>query len=164
VINAGGADVDGIELSGTLKVTRQLSFSSNFTYQDAELTSFLPDTFAVGGGYASGSTLPGSSKITVANNVTLDLPDTWGAPTFEIAHRYLSKAPVAFGNDAKRGGFNQFDLRASVGIGENFRVLGFVNNLFDKFGILNAPFTSQFVPAGSIIRPRTYGLRVDWHL
>ena len=164
VINAGGADVDGIELSATAKLARTLTFNTNFTYQDAELTTFLPDTFAVGGGYPSGTRLPGSSKISVANNLTLDLPDSWGAPTFEIAHRYLSKAPVAFGNDAKRGGFNVFDLRASVTVANHFRVMGFVNNLFDKFGILNAPFTSQVTPAGSIIRPRSYGLRVDWKL
>ncbi|MFD2783664.1 hypothetical protein ACFS32_24460 [Novosphingobium pokkalii] len=49
-------------------------------------------------------------------------------------------------------------------VGEKLRVLVFANNVFDKFGILNAPFTSQATPAGSIVRPRTLGLRVDWSL
>jgi hypothetical protein len=43
-------------------------------------------------------------------------------------------------------------------------LLGFVNNMFNKYGILNAPFTAQTAPAYSIIRPRTYGLRIDWNL
>ena len=34
----------------------------------------------------------------------------------------------------------------------------------DSYGVLNAPFANQFTPQGSIIRPRTYGLRLDWHL
>jgi iron complex outermembrane receptor protein len=33
--------------------------------------------------------------------------------------------------------------------------------VFDKRGILNAPFTAQTAPAYSVTRPRTIGLRVD---
>ncbi|TPG47113.1 TonB-dependent receptor [Sphingomonas glacialis] len=161
VTNAGSANIGGVEFSGTLKLTRALTFSSNVTYQEAKLTAFLPDTFALNGGYASGTTLPGSSKWSVANNLVLDLPDKALAPTFEIAHRYISSAPVAFGNTNTRGNFSQFDARASVTVMEKVRLLGFVNNIFDKRGILNAPFTDQAAPAYSIIRPRTYGLRVD---
>ncbi len=100
----------------------------------------------------------------MANNVVLDLPDLALQPTLEFAHRYISKAPVAFGNPNTRGGFNQFDARASITLFEQFRLLAFVNNIADKRGVLNAPFTSQFSPAYSIIRPRTYGLRIDWSL
>ncbi|WP_119081379.1 TonB-dependent receptor [Altererythrobacter sp. B11] len=164
VSNAGGARVKGVEFAGTLAIIRGLSFSSNVTYQDAELTEFLPDTFAAGGGYEPGTTLPGSSKWSVSNNLKLDLADTPMQPTLEIAHRYLSSAPVAFGNPNTRGDFNIFDLRASVTVMENLRVLAFANNLFDEYGILNAPFTDAAAPAGSIVRPRTVGLRVDWSL
>jgi len=73
---------------------------------------------------------------------------------------------VAFGDPppATRGNFHEFDLRASIAIGQNYHLLAFVNNLFDRYGVLNAPFANQFTPQGSIIRPRTYGLRLDWHL
>jgi outer membrane receptor protein involved in Fe transport len=91
----------------------------------------------------------------------LDFPDMTVAPTFEIAHRYISSAPVAFGNPVTRGGFSQFDARASVTVIQKFRLLGFVSNIFDKRGILSGPFSGQTAPAYSIIRPRTYGLRVD---
>jgi outer membrane receptor protein involved in Fe transport len=164
VTNSGSANVVGFEFSGSLKVTRQLSVSSNVTIEDAELTKFLPDTFALGGGYASGSKLPGSSKWSLANTVSYDLPDLPGKPYVEVAHRYLSKAPVAFGNTNTRGGFNVFDARVGVTLHDHVRLLGFVNNMFNKYGILNAPFTAQTAPAYSIIRPRTYGLRIDWNL
>jgi outer membrane receptor protein involved in Fe transport len=164
VFNAGGADVDGVEFAGTVKFTDWATFTSNVTYQDAELTEFLPDTFGPNGGYAKGTTLPGSSKWTVANNLVLGFQDVTGKPTFEVAHFYLSKAPTAFAAAAERGGYSKFDVRASIGIGENFRILGFVNNLFDKKGVLSAPFADSFSVLGSIIRPRTYGLRADWHL
>jgi outer membrane receptor protein involved in Fe transport len=96
--------------------------------------------------------------------VSYDLPELPGKPYVEVAHRYLSKAPVAFGNTNTRGGFNVFDARVGVTLHDHVRLLGFVNNMFNKYGILNAPFTAQTAPAYSIIRPRTYGLRIDWNL
>jgi outer membrane receptor protein involved in Fe transport len=161
VTNAGSANIAGVELSATVKPTRNFSLSSNATLQDAKLNSFLPDTFAAGGGYQSGTTLPGSSRWSVASTATLDFPDMKVAPTFEIAHRYISEAPVAFGNPLTRGNFSLFDARASVTVMERFRVLGFVNNIFDKRGILNAPFADAIQGLYSVTRPRNYGLRVD---
>jgi outer membrane receptor protein involved in Fe transport len=164
VSNAGSAEVDGLELGIAITPSRALSFTSNVTYQDAKLTSFLPDTFAVGGGYAAGSTLPGSSDWSIANNLRIGFEDKPMAPHFEIAHRYLSEAPVAFGNPNTRGNFNVFDLRAGITVGENIDLLVFANNVFDEYGILNAPFTDAALPAGTIVRPRTFGVRVDWSL
>ena len=54
-----------------------------------------------------------------------------------------------------------FDARASITIMERVRLLAFLNNAFDKRGVLNAPFTSQAVPAYTVIRPRSFGLRLD---
>ncbi len=164
VTNAGGANVSGVEFSATLQPTRNLSFGTNVTYQDAKLTEFLPDTFAVGGGYASGTPLPGASRWSVANNVKFELAEVPLQPSFEIAHRYLSSALVAFGNPNTRGNFNIVDIRASILAFDRLRILAFANNVFDKYGILNAPFTAQTAPAGSIVRPRTVGVRLDWSL
>lgn len=162
VTNAGAAKVDGVEFAGSLKVSQHITFSNSTTYQEAKLTTLLPDSFAVGGGYAAGTTLPGSSKWSTSNNLTFDFPEAALQPTFEVAHRYLGKAPVAFGNPNTRGNFNIFDLRASISPAERVRVLGFVNNFTNEYGILNAPFTDQAAPAYSIVRPRTAGIRVDW--
>jgi outer membrane receptor protein involved in Fe transport len=164
VTNAGSANIVGFEFSGTFAATRHLNLSSNLTVTDAELTRFLPDTFAVGGGYRAGTTLPGSSKWSISSTISYDRDDLPGKPSLAISHRYLSKAPVAFGSDSTRGGFNIVDARVATTIYGNFRLMGFVDNLFNEYGILNAPFTSQAAPAYSIVRPRTYGLRLDWKL
>ncbi|NWK94468.1 TonB-dependent receptor [Sphingobium lactosutens] len=167
VVNAGGARINGVEFSGTVNVNRMVRFSSNVTWQDAEITEFLPYPFDVAGlgGYPKGTTLPGSSKWSVSNNLTLTFADVSGAPTFDIAHRYLSSAPTSFDDVSRRGDFNVFDLRASVGLGEKIRLMAFANNVFDKYGVLNAPFANDAAtPQGSIIRPRTIGLRADWSL
>lgn len=167
VVNAGGARIKGVEFSGTVNVNRMVRFSSNVTWQDAKITTFLPYPFdAAGlGGYPKGTTLPGSSKWSIANNLTLTFADVTGAPTFDIAHRYLSSAPTSFDDVSRRGDFNVFDLRASVGLGEKVRLMAFANNVFDKYGVLNAPFANDAAtPQGSIIRPRTIGLRFDWGL
>ena len=162
VINAASANVTGVEFSGTVKLTKALSFSSNVTYQNAELTAFLVDNY--GPGYPSGTPLPGSSKWSVANNLSLDLAKVYGKPSFEIAHRYLSSAPVALGSTFTRGNFNIFDLRAAINVIPQVRVMVFADNVFNKYGILNAPFASSAVPLGSIVRPRTIGLRFDFGL
>ncbi|MBT0669323.1 TonB-dependent receptor [Novosphingobium profundi] len=164
VVNAGGANVAGVEFSGTVNLSKAISFSSNVTYQDAKLTALLPDSFAAGGGYASGTTLPGSSKWSVANNLRLTIPGSAMAPTFEVAHRYLSSAPVAFGSTATRGDYNLFDLRASLTLGDHVKAMVFANNVFNERGVLNAPFTSMTAPAYSVTRPRTIGLRLDFGL
>ncbi|CAN5237639.1 TonB-dependent receptor [soil metagenome] len=159
VINAASANIAGVEFAGTAKVSRNLSFSSNVTFQDAKLTAPLPDNY--GPGYPTGTKLPGSSKWSVANNLLLDFPDMKIAPSIEFAHRYLSSAPVAFGNPTTRGGFSQFDLRGSVTVMNSVRLMAYLNNIFDKRGLLNGPFAGQTSPAFSVIRPRTVGLRID---
>lgn len=164
VVNAASANIAGIEFAATVRPSRNIAFSTNITYQDANLTDFLPDTFAAGGGYASGSTLPGSSEWSVANNLVFEFPDHSVAPRVELAHRYISSAPVAFGNPTTRGDFSQFDVRASIKVVDKLSIMAFANNIFDKRGLLSGPFAAQTAPAFSIIRPRTIGLRVDFGL
>ena len=49
-------------------------------------------------------------------------------------------------------------------LADRFKVMLFANNIFNKRGVLNAPFTDQTAPAYSVTRPRTVGLRIDWAL
>jgi len=165
VENAASANVAGVELAATVRPVRNLSLSTSVTYEDARLSSLLPYAFAPNGvGYPSGTKLPGSSKWSISNNIDYDLPDLPGKPSIGLAHRYLSSAPVAFQSDVFRGNYNLFDARVSVTLREHLRLTGFVDNLTNKYGILNGPFSGQTAPAYSIIRPRTYGLRVDWSI
>ncbi|MBY8826343.1 TonB-dependent receptor [Sphingomonas colocasiae] len=158
-VNGGGAAIDGVELSLTMRPTRNLTFASNISYNDARLSSLLPDSFAPGGGYAKGTRLPGASEWTISNTLDLSFPEWRLKPRFGIAHRYLSSAPVAFGATLERGDFHIIDLNASVTLAERIELGLFAKNLFDQYGLLNAPFSF----AGSVTRPRTVGasLRFD---
>ena len=158
--NGGGADIDGMELSLTLRPTRGLTFQSNVSYNDARLSEFLPDTFAAGGGYAKGSRLPGASEWILSNSIDLSFPDSKLKPRFGIAHRYLSSAPVDFAGSLEKGDFHIVDLNASIAVTDQIELGVFAKNLFDQYGISNAPFAF----AGSVARPRTIGATVRFSL
>ena len=165
VTNAGEAKIEGVEFSGAFQASRMLGLQTTVTYQDATVSKFLPDTFAANGlgGYPPGTVLPGSSKWTTAATATLRLDHLPFAPRFEVSHRYLSKAPVAFDSITERGGFGIFDLRLALSLREDTSLALFANNIFDKYGVLNAPF-ADFPPRayGSATRPRSFGVRVNW--
>ena len=159
-VNGGGADVDGVEISLTLRPTRNLTFASNVTYNDARLSALLPDSFAPGGGYAKGTPLPGASDWILSNSVDLSFPDSALKPRFNLSHRYMSGAPVAFGAALEKGDYHLIDLNASVTVAERVELGLFAKNLFNQYGILNAPFSF----AGSVTRPRTVGATLRFSL
>ncbi len=158
-VNGGGADIDGVELSLTVNPTRYVSFTSNVSYTDARLSGLLPDSFAPGGGFPEGTTLPGSSDWVLANSLNFDFDDVPLEPRFTVLHRYLTEAPVAFGSTLQKGGYHLVDLTAFVNVTDQVEVGVYAKNLFDEYGILNAPFTF----AGSVTRPRTIGAVLRWN-
>lgn len=159
-VNGGGAKIDGVEMSLIFRPSRNLTFTTNLTYNDARLSSLLPDSFAPGGGYAAGTRLPGASEWIVANQLDFELRDSPLRPRIGIAHRYLSAAPVAFGATLEKGDFSLVDLNASIRVAEGIEAGLFAKNLFDQYGILNAPFSF----AGSVTRPRTIGASLRFGL
>jgi iron complex outermembrane receptor protein len=159
-VNGGGADVDGVEISLTLRPTRNLTFASNISYNDARLSQLLPDSFAPGGGYAKGTQLPGASDWILANSIDLNFPDSPMKPRVGVAHRYLSAAPVAFGAALEKGDFHIVDLNAAFTVADRIELGLFAKNLFNQYGILNAPFSF----AGSVTRPRTIGASLRFSL
>ncbi|MBR9791525.1 MAG: TonB-dependent receptor [Gammaproteobacteria bacterium] len=165
VTNAGEAQIDGVEFSAAWRPINLVEFNTNVTYLDAAISEFLPDTFAVGGGYEEGTTLPGASDWTIANNLVLNLDDLPFAPRVTLSHRYVSEAPVAFRSVTKRGGYNMVDLRADMAITDTTKLAIYVDNVFDEYAILNSPFGDYYpAPLASVTRPRTIGARISWTL
>jgi outer membrane receptor protein involved in Fe transport len=159
-VNGGGAKVDGVEATIDFRPAPFLSYTTSVSYNNARLSELLEDSFAVGGGYPEGTTLPGASKWTISNVLQLDVKNSPLRPRFGIAHRFLSKAPVAFGATLQKGGYSIVDLNASLDVAPGIEVGAFVQNLFDTYGILNAPFSF----AGSVTRPRTVGATLRFNL
>jgi outer membrane receptor protein involved in Fe transport len=161
VTNAGGAQIDGVEFTGTVALSRNFEFQTNISYVDARTSEFVPDTFAPGGGYEKGATLPGSSEWTISNSLSFGFEGVALDPQFLISHRYLSEAPVAFSGTNEKGDYHVVDLRGTVNV-SSLQVSLFVNNATNEYGVLNAPFADFGTPLGSIVRPRTIGVSVDW--
>ena len=159
-VNGGGAKIDGFEMSLVFRPSRNLTFTTNLTYNDARLSALLPDSFAPGGGYAAGTRLPGASEWIIANQLDFELRDSPLRPRIGVAHRYLSKAPVAFGATLEKGDYSLVDLNASICVAKGIEAGLFAKNLFDQYGILNAPFSF----AGSVTRPRTIGANLRFGL
>lgn len=159
-VNGGGAKIDGVEMSLVFRPSRNLTYTANLTYNDARLSGLLPDSFAPGGGYAAGTRLPGASEWILAQQLDFELRDSPLRPRIGIAHRYLSKAPVAFGAALEKGDYSLIDLNASIRVMDGIEAGVFAKNLFDQYGILNAPFSF----AGSVTRPRTIGASLRFGL
>ncbi|WP_115720370.1 TonB-dependent receptor [Gallaecimonas mangrovi] len=156
--NAGGARNQGAELSFTLRPTDELSWQSNVTYLDSKLTSDLPSYSST---VPSGSRLPGASKWTINNIITWDL-DLPYSPRLMLTQHYVSKAPVAFNAEMQRGGYTTYDLKTSVVKG-NYQLNFYVNNLFDKYGIVDSPYVgTNGYRSTTILQPRTIGLTLSW--
>ena len=165
VSNAGGADVDGVEVALTANPNEVFDMQAAVTWQDARVSSFVEDTFAPGGGHPKGTTLPGSSEWVTALTLGFNAVGLPWTPRLEVSHRYLSEAPVAFSSVNERGDFSIVDLRINATVNEKLSLSLFANNLLDEYGILNAPFADFYViPLGSVTRPRTIGLRVNYNL
>jgi outer membrane receptor protein involved in Fe transport len=167
VVNAGGAEINGVEFSAAFRPNEIVDFSTNITYLDAEVSEFVPDSFAANGlgGYPEGTTLPGASEWTIANSLNFNFADVALSPRLSITHNYLSKAPVAFGAVTRRGGYHLVDARLTFQIQENVDLALYAENLFDKYGLINAPFADSYPqPLGSVTRPRTIGLKFGWRL
>ena len=158
--NGGGADIDGLEMTVTLNPTKDLQFASSLSYNDARLSSLLPDSFAPGGGYAKGSRLPGASEWTLSNSINLHFDDASMKPRFSLAHRYLSNAPVAFGATLEKGDYHIVDLNAFINVNDNVELGIFAKNIFDQYGVLSAPFSF----AGAVARPRTIGATLRFNM
>lgn len=158
--NGGGADIEGVELTMTLNPTKDLQFTSSVSYNDARLSSLLPDSFAAGGGYAKGTILPGASDWTLSNSVSLHFDDAPMQPRFSLAHRYLSNAPVAFNSTLEKGDYHIVDLTAFMNLTDNVELGVYAKNIFDQYGILSAPFSF----AGAVMRPRTVGATVRFSM
>lgn len=158
--NAGRARNRGVEAGITSVLTPSLSVRAAATYLDAELRSDYGSGAAL---VPAGSRLPGASRWQWSGALTY-APDTARfAPTFSLAHRYVSSAPGELTpNPRMQGGYHLVDMRAGVVL-DRFEVSVFVDNVADKRGVSQAA-TGIRGPVEFLVMPRTFGLTVDYRL
>jgi outer membrane receptor protein involved in Fe transport len=165
-VNAGKARSRGVEFSGAWLITRDLKFSSNATYLDAELTQ--PFNAAPFEGTSAlvpaGTPLPGASKWSLANTLTYSWSGGSVRPNFLLSHRFVSSATSGtIGQDLQQGNYHLFDFRVAVPFNK-FQITAFVNNIANKRGVMTAQELSANLLEDFLVRPRTIGLTLDYHL
>jgi outer membrane receptor protein involved in Fe transport len=165
-VNAGKARSMGVEFSGAWLITRDLKFSSNATYLDAELTQ--PFNAAPFEGTSAlvpaGTPLPGASKWSLANTLTYSWSGGSVQPNFLFSHRFVSSATSGtIGQDLQQGNYHLFDFRVAVPFNK-FQITAFVNNIANKRGVMTAQELSANLLEDFLVRPRTIGLTLDYHL
>jgi outer membrane receptor protein involved in Fe transport len=158
--NAGKARNYGLEGTATFRASRNLTLQANMTYLDATLReNFVSGTTIV----PTGATLPGASKWQVSDSAVYAFSGSALKPTIVLSRRYISGAPGALVTaPPEQGNYNLFDVRASAtlaGVG----ITAFVENIADKRGVTQA-FASNRGFSEYLVRPRTYGVTLDYKL
>ncbi|HEY0685716.1 MAG TPA: TonB-dependent receptor [Steroidobacter sp.] len=159
--NAGTARSRGVELAAAVRPIDPLTFTTNITYLDSELT----ETVAIASPpLLDGTQLPGASEWQIANTLTYNF-DTVLEPSVILSHRYLSDAPETLQQPNVRvAGYNQFDVRTNFDLGR-FDLGLFVTNLTDRRAVT---FGYGISATGTgrnefITRPRTFGITLNWN-
>ena len=162
--NGGKAYSRGVEFSTTWRPVDAFQWQLNATWQHARLDEDLPILYV--GTAPRGAQLPGSADWTVSNLLSYRF-DTPYQPTLIFAHQYvgsgysdLNSTVPNSGSNNRQGNYNLIDMRYRMTFGSTDVTL-FGANLFDQRGITRSVSEMNGVGEG-IVRPRTFGVTVNW--
>lgn len=188
-INALGAESYGVELSGAIQATDNLSLRGSFSYTKAQLTDDAPalirsisppgfaDEFITG---LDGDRLPGSPEFQFSAFASYNQPLSNG-DEIVLNGGYAWQSDVLTRAGSRGGGFvlGAYGIaNASVNYKSDTFTLGlFVDNIFDQFaetGVRDTPLFNQIVSDAngddvnvrrfftSVLSPRVIGLRLNY--
>jgi iron complex outermembrane receptor protein len=163
VVNAGNAEVKGLEFSSSLRPTNQWNFAVSVALTDAYLTQGSAAAQS-----STGDALPDTPRFSAAFSGTYLFHVDGFAASAGAAERFIGMRHAGFASSQSRPDFimpSYFvtDLQAGIDL-KKCTVSFFVRNLFNSHGLLAA--NTSFVPLGanvlaSVIEPRTIGLSVN---
>jgi iron complex outermembrane receptor protein len=158
--NFGKATNYGVESTVLWRPADGWTLQGNVTYLDATL-----DQAVVSGttNEPAGATLPGASKWNLNATVRYDWSSIPLQPAVQLSDRFISTAPASFGfvEPVTQGNYNLLDGRVS-GRHDNLEATVFVNNIADKRGVTTASDVAGNPFEQYVVRPRTYGLTLDY--
>ncbi|MCQ8242086.1 TonB-dependent receptor [Rhizosaccharibacter radicis] len=161
--NAGDAVSRGAEITTSWTPVRGLRMQSNVTYLDAHLT----DNVVRGGGLPdipSGTALPTAAHWQFTETASYSFDNRF-RPTITLLHHYIGHAKGALDTNFIQGDYNSVDVRFSAQL-RNTALTFFVSNLTDSHGVTSGGSYGA-TPNGQqyfLLRPRTFGATLDWHL
>ncbi|WP_170234883.1 TonB-dependent receptor [Croceicoccus sediminis] len=184
-VNGAGAESKGVELSGSFRVTPDLTISANYSYTDAKLTALSPDLIAYteGPGFPTlyedglkGDRLPGSPKH--KGNIFVSYKRPVGPDTdIGFTYKMTAQSNILTRAGGRRGttldGFALHGAALTLDY-RGFSTQLYVDNLFDKYaetGVRSSPEYNQVVYDENddphfvrrygtfVTAPRTIGIR-----
>jgi iron complex outermembrane recepter protein len=158
--NFGKAKNYGLENTVLWRPIGGLTVQGNVTYLDATLSQAVQFGAT---NEPAGATLPGASKWNLGATVRYDWSSTPLQPAVQLSDRFISTAPSGFGfvEPVTQGNYNLLDGRVG-GRYDNVEATVFVNNIADKRGVSNSNYGVGSPFEQYIVRPRTYGLTLDY--
>jgi iron complex outermembrane recepter protein len=158
--NFGKATNYGFESTALWRPIRGLTVQGNLTYLDATLSQAV---LFGGTNEPAGATLPGASKWNLSATVGYDWSSLPLRPAVQLSDRFISTAPSGFGfvEPVTQGNYNLLDGRVS-GWYDRVEATVFVNNIADKRGVSNSNYYGGSPFEQYIVRPRTYGVTLDY--
>lgn len=159
--NAGQARNRGFEAALSYHPVRGLTLQGAVTYLDGELRR---DFLSGAGLVPVGSRLPGASRWQTAASINYEAMETAYRPSISLSHRYVSRAPGELTPTPNvQGGYSLLDLRIGVRFGD-IGVNLFVDNLGDTRGVAQSTAGLVRGPIQHLVRPRTFGITLDYRL
>jgi iron complex outermembrane receptor protein len=158
--NFGGATNYGFESTLLWRPVGGLTVQGNLAYIDATLNQAV-----VSGptNEPAGATLPGASKWTAGTTVRYEWSSLPLQPAVQLSDQYISAAPSGFGflKPVTVGDYNLLDGRV-MGRYNKLETTIFVNNIADRRGVPQSIDFAGIPYEQYIVRPRTYGLTLDY--
>lgn len=164
IVNAGSADIDGIETDFAFEPARWLELSGSYALIDGRYTRIVD--------VASGAAITGrpypflpKHRLTLGARVTAPIPESVGELTFDANYTYSSSYTVSVFKDplATENGFKQLDLRADLSRvgGSNLDLGLFVNNATKELYIIGGVPIYDVLGTTTVIfnEPRTWGVQ-----
>lgn len=160
IVNAGDADIKGLEVSTTLRPTRNWNFSAGLSLINARLTRGDPSTDS-----RAGDPLPDSAHVsaTLSGTYLFNLgpyASYAGATERLVSQRHAGFASSTSRPDYLMPGYAMTDLQAGIDF-KRFSVAFFARNVFNRRALLSA--NTALGPIGgptlvSVAQPRTIGV------
>lgn len=159
--NAGDAVSRGGEFTTTWTPVLGLRLQSNITYSDAHLTKTVETASGV---IAAGTQLPTAAKWQFSEIASYSFDNRYH-PTISVVHHYVGHSKGTLDSDFVQGGYNTVDLRLAAQLAKT-QLTFFITNLANSHGV-TAGASYGTLPAEQniyLLRPRTFGAQLDWHL
>lgn len=169
--NAANATIKGIEALLRIEPVSGLTLEGAGTYLDSKYQDYIstnPVFAALGAQDLSGNQLTQSPKWSLNGSIQQKFDVGTGQVTARIETNYVSRVYFTPFNERpiSQAGYALVNANLRYDVTDNWSVEGFIRNLADKKAVAQSVASSGlwgFPVIGTLIPPRTYGVRIGYN-